>query len=217
MGSYAIAIRKFRSGFNILRERGFFEFLKVLYNRIYYGYQAYWYVCDLVTPNRTFSLQDEGSYVVDHLFEETVSWMVSLNTPGIAEPREIENMRNEDHLVYTLLSNNSIVGYINIGKGHVYILDFDQTIDFPKKTGFVMDTFIHENYRGKNLFNLLISNVKLDLQKKGYKKLYCHIRTDNAVSVAAYEKNDFSRLGFVEYKRILWKTFFKYPQDILKG
>lgn len=139
--------------------------------------------------------------------------MKSLDISGIAEDPEIENIRNEQQLLYTLMSQDKIIGYVKIGKGRVYILDFDMVIDFPSNTAFVMDTFIQEEFRGKKLFHLLISTTKNDLNKKGYENLYCHIRKDNKISSVAYEKNGFSKVSSLRYMKICGKSFFRFPPE----
>ncbi len=166
-------------------------------------------------PTKNLISKDEKIKVVNNLFEKTISWMIDLDVPGIADQREIDNMRNEGHLIYTLISKNTIIGYIKIGRGRVYILDFDRIMYFPQKDAFVIDTYIHEDYRGKKLFHYLITAVKMDLQKKGFKRLYCHIRSDNGISIAAYKKNSFSNRGLVSYKRIMWKRILQLPLNYM--
>lgn len=206
-----ILSKKLHSGVKMLRERGVLEFTKELSKKCYLEYHANWYICELMKPIANPHYIAGGFRVVDNLFDETISWMVDLHIPGIADPREIDNMRRENLLTYTLMAKDLIVGYINVGKNLVYILDFDQDIHFPPKTAFVIDTFIHEHYRGKKLFHLLISTVKKDLQKKGYEKLYCHIRNDNKTSTSAYENNGFSRIGNISYRKIMGKRLFNLP------
>lgn len=210
-----IFLKKLNSGLKIFRERGFREFTRELSKKIYFKYQANWYVCDLTSlPGNLFSSTEDFT-VVNNLFDETISWMIDLGISGITNPHEIENMRNEGHMIYTLVSKDLISGYIKIGKGRVYIPDFDQDIYFPQNTAFVMDTYIHEDYRGKKLFHLLISAVKSDLITKGNKKLYCHIRIDNLTSISAFEKNGFKKTGMVCFKRTLWKRTLDLPPNFL--
>jgi ribosomal protein S18 acetylase RimI-like enzyme len=147
------------------------------------------------------------------MLELTISWMRNLCIPGIASNLEVENIINEGHFIYTLKStNNKIVGYLLIGKGRVYISDFERNAVFAENVAFVMDTFIQEAYRGNKLFNLLISAVKTDLQRKGYKKLFCHIRVDNTTSMAAYEKNGFKKIGPVILRKVLGIGGVKLPE-----
>lgn len=199
----------------ILRERGLHEFLRELSKKIYFEYQANWYVCDLAKPTTSFFSKSGNFKVVNDILDKTISWMIALSIPGIASHSEIENIRNQRHLIYTLLANDLIAGYIIVGKGQVYILDFDQNIYFPQQKAFVMDTFIHDDFRGRKLFHFLISSVMMDLRRKGYKKLYCHIRKDNLTSISAYEASGFKKIGIISYKKKLWSRKLVLPRKFL--
>jgi ribosomal protein S18 acetylase RimI-like enzyme len=159
----------------------------------------------------------EGRHVqiVTNRFEETIEWMQSLNIPGLANPLEIENIQNERHLIYTLLVNNLVGGYIKVGKGKVFVTDFKSMFIFPQDSAFIMDSFIHPMFRGKKLFHPLIARVINDLKEAGYKHLYCHIRIDNLPSIAAYGKSGFRKISEISYKKMLWKQEVDFPTDIL--
>ena len=206
---------KFCSGLRILRDQGFAEFARELTKKLYLDYKAYWYERNLLFPPTDQFPSTLQFEVVNDQFDETISWMAALRIPGLANPREIENMRNEGHWIYTLMSDSLIAGYVKVGRGKVFIADLDKEIWFPQNSAFVMDSFIHQNFRGKRLFHLLISHVIKDLFEKDYRCLYCHIRIDNIRSINAYEKNGFIRIGTVCYRKILWKrTLESQPKSI---
>ena len=208
-------LRKLRSGLKIVCERGFFEFLKELSKKIYFQYRANLYVYDLIVSDKKHFCEDEHVKIVTNRFDETIDWLVSLNIPGLANPYEIENIRNKGHLIYTLLVNNLVAGCIKVGKGKVFISDFKTTFIFPQDSAFIMDSFIHPVFRGKKLFHPLISRVINDLKEAGYRHLYCHIRIDNLPSIAAYGKSGFKKIAGISYKKMLWKQAVDLPTDFL--
>ena len=68
------------------------------------------YVYDLVVSDKKHFCEDEHVRIVTDRVDETIDWLVSLNIPGLANPYEIENIRNEGHLIYTLLVDNLVAG-----------------------------------------------------------------------------------------------------------
>jgi GNAT superfamily N-acetyltransferase len=207
--------RMIRSGMILLKERGLAAFFQEMMKKIYCRYKAYWYECELSEPITRSPNISEQFRVVDHLFYESINWMIMLNVPGIANQREIENMLYENHLIYTLVADDEIAGYLKVGKERVYIHDFNREIVFSPRTAFIMDTFIKENFRGKKLFHLLISAAKFDIQRRGYKKIYCHIRIDNFISSTAYEKHGFIRRGLVIYEKIFGIPLLRLPSHYI--
>jgi GNAT superfamily N-acetyltransferase len=94
---------------------------------------------------------------------------------------------------------------VKIGSGKVLVLDLEREIHFPRSTAFIMDSFIHHQFRGRKLFHVLIGETINGVYQKGYKSLYCHIRSNNIRSISAYKKNGFEKIGTLFYKRLLWK------------
>ena len=207
--------RKIHSGLlTLARGDGLSEFLCLLKRKFWWDYHAHWYVCNLsINLSSKTSPPIPNSFVVSHLSQETISWMKALDIPGLANRLEIENILAKKHLIYTLIVKDTIAGYLKIGKGAVYIPDFDQFMYVPKEEAFVMDTFIHNDFRGKKLFHFFCSEVKHDLHDKGFSKIHCHIRCDNLVSASAYRKNGFQQKGALLYKRRLWKRYLISPPN----
>ena len=95
-----------------------------------------------------------------------------------------------------------------LGAGLVFIPDFEGSFRLPEDCAFVMDSYIHRDARGTGLFRYLLRGVTEDLRRKGYRRVFCHIRIDNKRSMSAYEKSGFSRSGRVRYRRVwLWRRF----------
>jgi ribosomal protein S18 acetylase RimI-like enzyme len=212
-----ILYRKFSSGLGIVRDRGILEFVRELKKKFYFHYKAYWYVYDLTIPKIKSSVTIPNFKVSNDLVDETLAWMKNLAIPGLANPIEIENILNESHWIYTVVSDGLIAGYLKIGKGRVFVTDLNRELHFPRDSAFIMDTFIHQNFRRRKLFHFLISEVINDLISKHYSYIYCHIRNDNIASISAFEKCGFKRIGNILYRKILWKEILAFPPHLLSS
>lgn len=143
---------------------------------------------------------------------QTIEWLKKLNLSWVVYPKEITTALKYKHCWPSVSNNTKTIGCIKIGFGCIYIADYDKVIKFPDKMAFIYDTYVSNEYRGKNVARYLISQSIKYLKSQGYTKLGCHIPPWNKASINAFEKNGFKKVNYIRYLRI-----FGIPIRIVKS
>lgn len=129
---------------------------------------------------------------------------------------EIRTGTSENHIFPHVKYNGEIIGYLKVGFKWVYILDYDDRIEFPDRNSFIYDTFVMPEFRGKNIAPFLLNETMRYLKDRQFQKIWCHIPDWNHRSRRAFEKLNFQCVAHVRYLKILSHKFFtKSPTKIL--
>jgi ribosomal protein S18 acetylase RimI-like enzyme len=209
MSSISLAIEKV---LNTHRREGLRILLRDIRRKIWNYQKAVWLVRDLsvvVQRNRT-SLPVEIDF--SHP-EKTMDWLVKENMLGTADPRELKVAREYKHLLPLVEIEGEIVGYLKIGFGKVYVLDFEREFDFPNGVAFIYDTYVAPSLRGQNVGPFLIDRVAELMKEKGYTRIYCHIRVKNLISIRAYQKCGFKPMKTISWFSLFGLDLFSFPPD----
>ena len=191
--------------------------LKKLKHLLWVTNSADWYCRDL--ENATFDIQARKPVqIIFHFNSEITTWLKEHHClfPWMYIPEEIKTAKSEGHIFPYLKHNDEIIGYVKIGLGKVYILDYDKIIEFPEKHSFIYDTFIMPKFRGLNFAPFLLNEAIKYLKSLGFEKIWCHIPSWNTSSRRAFEKLNFHRSTRVRYLRLLNLRFFtNNPKKLL--
>lgn len=147
-------------------------------------------------------LERDKSELIDWLEKNRDSF------PWIFSKKELNSALANKHLFFILKHEKKIIGYIKVGIGPTYILDFDRTVEFEPEVAFVYDTFILPEYRGMNLALYALRLVSSHFRQKGFKRILCHIEPWNLPSVKTYEKAGFHKAGTIRFVRIAICSFY---------
>jgi ribosomal protein S18 acetylase RimI-like enzyme len=179
---------------------------------------ACWFVRDLSYP--ILEIQPRIPVEVDWNLYKTLEWLrtqtVDVSISGYSyEPREIDTAIKENHYFLNIRYQGDIIGYVKVGHGRVYIMDFGMDINFPKGTAFIYDTYVIPDFRGLGIAPFMITNVMHFLKQNGYQRVMCHIPTWNLASTKAYSKCFFKRTKRIWYFRVFGKKLFSTRPEIL--
>jgi len=154
---------------------------------------------------------DRSDYLIDPAipltvefedFYETLSWIELQNIPWRNE-KEDHLAIDQCHYWPNVNTDGLIIGYLKLGYGSVYISDYGKTIEFPRNTAYIYDTFVLPEFRNKKVASYLINETCKFLKNKGFRKVICHIPAWNIPSLRIY-----SEIGFVRKKEIRWIKIF---------
>lgn len=190
--------------------------LKKIQRTICVTNDAYWFAREL--HERIERPLLETAAIVDFSNkEETIRWLEKNNSNfgWMYVPEEVSLARACGHYLPSVRFDGKVIGYIKIARERAYVLDYEGELRLPSSDAFVYDTFVLPEYRGKSIGTFLISEVMAFLKQKGYRRLWCHIPTWNAASVAAFSKSGFRRIAHVRYFRVLGCRFFSIAPERL--
>lgn len=124
--------------------------------------------------------------------------------PWIYFPGEISSAVSNNHVYPIVRRGDTIIGFIKLGLGRVYVHDFESEISFPADVGFIYDTFVEPESRAKGVARSMLSLVSWLLRARGFRSLWCHIEDQNTASIKAFGAAGFIRTGDVRYARLTW-------------
>jgi len=178
------------------------DFKKPFLSSIFTTNSAIWFEKDLSKKCEEFKAKIPIEIDMDST-DQTIEWLKKLDLSWVVYPKEITTALKYNHCWPYVQSNGKIIGCIKIGFKNVYIADYDKIIKFPDKMAFIYDTYVSDEYRGKNVARYLISQSIKYLKSQGYTRLGCHIPPWNKASIKAFEKNGFKKVKYVRYYKIL--------------
>jgi RimJ/RimL family protein N-acetyltransferase len=123
-------------------------------------------------------------------------------------PEEIKIAQKYKHIFLTVLYSDSIIGYIKVGLGKVFVNDFKKVFTLPLSVAYIYDSFVLPEYRGKYIIPLALDKLCHYLRNKDIKEIYCHIPEWNKPSRRAYERAGFRRIVYIRFLRLFNFGFF---------
>jgi ribosomal protein S18 acetylase RimI-like enzyme len=187
--------------------------LKKTRHAIFRTNHASWYARDL---NRPFEdLPAKIPIEIEWDFSKTLEWMKANSDAVDVIPKELETAVRENHYYPNVRHEGEIIGFIKVGRGDVYVMDFDMNVHFQDHTAFIYDTYVNPDYRGKRIAPALITDVMRFLKQNGYDRLMCHIPLWNTASRSTYRKCAFEEIEHIRYFKLLGKKLFtKHPETL---
>ncbi len=180
---------------------------------------ALWFSRNLSYP--ILEIQPRVPLEVDWDFSRTLEWLRTRTPSDIPwlfshkGKKETKIGIKRRHYFVNAKHQGNIIGYVKIGYGEVYIMDFDMSVYFPRGTALIYDTYIVPDFRGLGVAPFLITDVMRSLKERGYQRVLCHIRTENLASISAYTKCSFEELKHVWYFRLFGKKWFSTHPETL--
>jgi len=174
---------------------------------------AYWYAKDLTLPIP--DIEPKIPAEIDWDFSNTVEWIKTNTVFSYAEEREIETAIKQNHYYPNVRYQGNIIGYIKVGYGEVYVMDFDKIVRFQNGTAYIYDVLTLPDFRGQGIAPFLVTEVMRFLKQRGYKRLLCHIPEWNTASASSFTKCSFERIKRIRYCKILgMECFSTRPENI---
>jgi ribosomal protein S18 acetylase RimI-like enzyme len=180
---------------------------------------ALWFERDLSYP--IADIQPRVPVEVDWSPSETLEWLKKRTIRGIPlifsdkRRREIDIGMKENHYFPNVKHQGDIIGYMKVGHGEVYIMDFDMSVYFPRGTAFIYDTYTSPGFRGLGIAPFLITDVMRFLKRRGYGRILCHIPKWNLASIRAYTKCSFEKIERIWYFQVFGRKWFStHPKTL---
>lgn len=175
-----------------------------LWHISYKSNDAVWYCRDIIDDSKAFQLPNgyevnfsETSKTIKYLKENNASY------PFMYISKEINAALKNNHIYPALKKDNRIIGYIKLGLGTCWVVDFEKNIHLPQGYAFIYDSFVEPDFRGRGIGTAFIYQTVLFLREKEYHKIWCHVPLWNIESQKAYAK-----VAFVEESRVKYLRFF---------
>ena len=128
----------------------------------------------------------------------------------MANEAELSVGLEENHFFPPIEHGGKVIGYIKVGRGKIYINDFKKIIAFPADVAFIYDTFILDEYRGKNIAPFCVSEIMRFLKENKFRIVGCHIPKWNSSSISTYEKVGFKKKKYIRYFKFFNQKLITY-------
>jgi GNAT superfamily N-acetyltransferase len=121
----------------------------------------------------------------------------------------VDKRLNAGHMLFIAKSKGRIIGLYWVATNYIDNLKFPSSIHLNKDKAYTYNSYIVEEYRGKNI-NKGLKIFAFDiLKQKGYKKVFAFIQNTNQSSLRANEKFGSRIIGKTTWIRLM--TFeFRY-------
>ena len=114
----------------------FKQILKKITNPIFKTNSAIWFEKDLT--KEIIDYKPKIPVEIDlYSTIQTIGWLKSQKQSWLAHPKEIEAACKYGHYWACVRYNGRIIGCIKIGFEKVFIVDYNQEIEFPEETAFI--------------------------------------------------------------------------------
>ena len=187
-----------------------------LWARCFETNAADWYRCGL-TDVEVAQPRPPGADI-DLSSPEVLDWLRSLQADfkWVWVDQEIDTACRHGHILALVRIDGVKAGYIKVGLTQAYVADFKTDISIPSQSAFIYDTFVHPEFRGRNLARWAIAETLRALRGQSIVSVWCHIPRWNVASIKAFESCGFRRVAFVRHARLLrWHFYSRDPERLL--
>ena len=181
---------------------------------------ADWYLCHLDSreadrPQATAM----GNADIDFGARDVKEWLRALKPEfGWTWIREEMDVAEDlEHLFPLVRVEGRNAGYMKVATSAAWVDDFETILPIPAACGYVYDSFIHPDFRGRGLARWMIARTLDELATRGVERVWCHIPRWNRASIAAYEHAGFVRIASIRHLRFLgWRFYSRDPATMLR-
>lgn len=198
----------------IIRNRGISGLFKAARSKIYYSHHSIWFARELDESLETIRPRFAGRLDFGRP-DEIRAWISEMNIPGTNDTREISDMLDKGHYFVGIMNGQELIGYIKIGWGAVYILDYDIELAMPPDTYFYIDIFVHPGARGLGAGPFLVSSSAIEMKKRGFIGGIMHVRTNKTAMLRTCATAGFKEFGHVNYRSMMGLEIFRPHPSVL--
>ena len=147
--------------------------------------------------------------------QRVLDFIHRLNVPGTCDPVELRTMQERGHLLMGLEDGTELVGFMKLGWGTVYVLDY--RMDFVLQPGdcFVLESYVIPERRGLGAGSYLIHGSNVELRQRGLQRRLSLVRADNPVMLRTASRVGYRNLGTVEYVSVCGRKILRpHPSEL---
>jgi len=157
----------------------------------------------------TFALMDPVGLAQALESRKELSWAV--------DPRELETSASLGHRWTCWKLKGEMVAFCKVGRGKVFIVDFERSVTLPEGLAFVSDVYVFPEFRRKGLARQLLVGTTNWLGQHSVSVVSCHIPLSNVASTKLFISLGFRTFGQIHFLRILGVPIYSFrPEDMLE-
>ena len=182
--------------------------LSAVGKRIFYRHRSIWYERPLDDTLQLIPPRFEGRIDFDSS-EKVARWIDERNVPGTNDPAEISSMRERGHLFAGIYDREQLIGYVKIGWGTVYVLDYRIDLKLKDDDFFIIDAYVIPEKRGLGAGPFMVSASSLEMKRRGFRRRVSHVRSDNMAMIKSGRRAGYREIGRVDFLIIFGKKIFR--------
>ena len=130
-------------------------------------------------------------------------------------PEKIRRRFDEGHRCIGVYCESELAHVAWLTVGSLPIDDGVPSV-FADKLGGAFDGFTEPEFRGRGCLTLAVQEICMEAQRAGLTRVLAAIHPGNAASRHVHEKLGFTRIGPIQYSRVMWRERFEFPEEVLR-
>lgn len=122
--------------------------------------------------------------------------------PGANSEECFLNWLRHDYLFYVAQNNGSVVSYICICPATQFKSGFVTKLKLSTKDAWIYNSYTHPEYRGNRIYPALLANTIDEAKKRGFRRIYAIIKSDNDASRRAHGSVGLKEIGLATIVRV---------------
>jgi len=179
-----------------------------LKRRIYYRHRSIWFERPLDDSLEIIPPRFDGRLDCDHP-RDVLRWINRRNIPGTNDPIEIASILERGQILAGVYDSTEMIGYVKIGWGTVYVLDYRIDLVLNPDDFFILDAYLIPEMRGKGGGPFIASASSMEMKHRGFRRRISHVRIDNRPMLKSGARAGYREIGRVDFKVILGHKIIK--------
>ena len=189
-------------------------------NTFFRSNSAFWFARDLVSCPVADTEGFAGARVPGSFSSVTPGELgeLLLNRKDLAwavDPRELRIASSLKHPWTCWRLDGETVAFCKVGRGRVFIVDFEKPISLPDNLAFLSDVYVFAHARKRGIGRQLLLATMDSLARDSVSALSCHIPSSNRVSTRLFISLGFRPFGQIDFVRILGLSMFSVRPELM--
>ena len=182
--------------------------LRAYRRKVYDRHRSNWFVMPLDDTVAVPAPRFDARLVFDDP-ERVLEFIRRLDIPGTFDPVEIHSMRERGHLFAGLEDGAQLVGFVKMGWGTVYVLDYRADLVLLPGDCFAIESYVVPERRGLGAGSYLIHGTNVEMRRRGFLRRISHVRCDNRAMLRTAARVGYRPLGSVDFISVCGRKIFR--------
>jgi GNAT superfamily N-acetyltransferase len=189
--------------------------LRAYGRKLYDRHRSRWFAMALDSTLEVPAPRFDAHLVVDAP-ARVLDFIRRLDIPGSCDPVEIRTMHERGQLLVGVEDRGTLVGFVKIGWGTVYVLDYRLDLVLPPSDCFVLETYLVPERRGLGAGPWLIRGTNLEMRQRGFARRIAHVRPDNIPMLRNATRVGYRPLGDIDFISVCGRKLLRpHPARLL--